>query len=635
MDNKESYSHGLVHYTSRDYNSLLEEFKSIIPKLTSLWYPDADADPGTVLLKLLASVADMLGTNLDWVANEVFAPSVSQRKDAEKVFGLIGYTLGWYKAARTEVTFTNNTESSLLIDFGFNGSNFSTVSTTTDITGQTRTITYNILPKTNSYGASESRSRRNILTNDIDVFSDSDPVTLGRGESCTRVAIEGELRSYTIQVAKVKQQNYVITLPSQHIDTTAIWVKAKANAADDDYLATQWVQCESTAEFIEPEPRYAVTYDNYSNAQITVSNYLNQLENYNNNYLVIYWVDCSGVIGCVGKDVLQNLTLAKQSDSFTPGDGQITCSNLSNTLEFPHTFTVTGNSPETAREAYFNSRNYINTWNSLVTLPDYNRFLNREAGVDCGVVLDCQKALEINMAIYEDSNLTDSQKSKMYITKYDFEEGNLDIDWKSALDLEFDPNNPKEHLFSTNFATYTAMCFAVHNDFKNSDYGQGKSSNVKVSNVTKFIRYQPPEDFRLAVIRDYEPLQAMSVEMKFGYARIFNFYVTGQIYTYRPVSTSVGNVIIETVKEALRLYFSPAARSFGQKPTVMEIVDVVQSCDEHIKYFDAGSLTNPVINYYNCDPEYFNYISFARYSDLPASATNIRIAPECIKRSNT
>ena len=48
MDNKESYSHGLVNYTSRDYNSLLEEFKSIIPKLTSLWYPDADADPAAI-----------------------------------------------------------------------------------------------------------------------------------------------------------------------------------------------------------------------------------------------------------------------------------------------------------------------------------------------------------------------------------------------------------------------------------------------------------------------------------------------------------------------------------------------------------------------------------------------------------
>lgn len=630
MASNDSYTRGLVNYTSRDYNSLVEEFKSIIPKLTSLWYPDADADPGAVLLKILASTADMLGVNLDWLANEVFAPSVSQRKDAEKVFGLIGYTLGWYKAARTEVTFTNNTELPITLDFGFNGSNFSTLTTSTDITGQARTITYNILPKTNSYGATDSRSRRNILTSDIDVFSDSDIVTLDRGESRTRVAIEGELRSYSIAVSKIKEQNYVITLPSQHIDTTAIWVKAKATASADEYLSTQWVQCETTAEFIEPEPRYAVTYDNYSNAQITISNYLNQLENYDNNYLVIYWIDCSGVIGCVSKDVLGDLLLAKPTDSYIPNDGQVSVSNLANTVEFPNTFTVTGGSPETAREAYYNSRNYINTWNSLVTLPDYNRFLKREAGVDCGVVIDCQKAVEINMSIYNDKNLTDDQKAKMYITRYDFPAGSPIKDWKTALDLDFDPQDPNKFVFAANFKPYTAMCFAIHNDFKNSDYGQGSSSLAQISNSPKFVRYKPPAIFIDKVIADYEPLQAMSVEVQFGYARIFKFYVAGQIYTYKPVSSSVGQVIIDTVKEALRLYFAPAARNFGEKPTVMEVVDVIQNCDNHIKYFDAGSVRTPVINYYDCDPEYFNYISFARYTDLPAAATNIRIAPECL-----
>ena len=75
------------------------------------------------------------------------------------------------------------------------------------------------------------------------------------------------------------------------------------------------------------------------------------------------------------------------------------CTNIDNTP--CGTYTVTGKSPETAKEAYYNSRNYINTWDSLVTLPDYTRFLKREAGVDCGVVIDCQKALEINMAIYQ------------------------------------------------------------------------------------------------------------------------------------------------------------------------------------------------------------------------------------------
>jgi hypothetical protein len=234
------------------------------------------------------------------------------------------------------------------------------------------------------------------------------------------------------------------------------------------------------------------------------------------------------------------------------------------------------------------------------------------------------------MEIYNNKNLTDSQKSKMYITKYDFPEGRDIFDWQSVLDLDFDPSDPQRYVFATNFKTYTAMCFAIHNDFKNSDFGSGISSEAQIKKSTKFMRYKPPQLFVENVIKDYEPLQAMSVKMEFGYARIFNFYVTGEIYTVKPVSSQVADAIVETAKEALRLYFSPAAREFGQKPTIMEVVDVIQNCDDHIRYFDAGSISNPVVNYYNCDSEYFNPISFARYIDLPESAQNIRVAPSCI-----
>ena len=89
MSEMESESNrGLINYASRDYQSLMEEFRTLVPKLTDLWKPEADADPGVVLGKLLASAADMLGVNIDYLANELFAPSVLQRKDAEKIFGL-------------------------------------------------------------------------------------------------------------------------------------------------------------------------------------------------------------------------------------------------------------------------------------------------------------------------------------------------------------------------------------------------------------------------------------------------------------------------------------------------------------------------------------------------------------------
>lgn len=619
-------SKGVVKYTSRDYQSIMKDFWDLVPKMTELWKPEADADPGVVLGKFLASVADMLGVNVDWLANEMFAPSVSQRKNAERLFALIGYDLGWYTAAKTEVTITNTSEADVTLDFGFNGSNFSTLNAYVDITGQARVITYNILPLTNTYGAYDSRARRVTTTEDIDVFADTDRVSLAPNESVTRVAIEGELRSYSISVNQVKNNNYIINLPSQHIDTTAIWVKAKTSQNDDEFLATQWKQCSSIAEFIVPEPRFAVTYDTYSNAQIQISNYLNQLENYENNYLTVYWIDCSGVIGCVGTDVLSNLLLAKNPNSITVSSGDIAVSNLSNTVELPNTWAVTGKSPETAKEAYLNSRNFINTWDSLITLPDFNRFLNREPGVDCGLVIDCQKALEINQAIFEDENLTDSQKSKMYITNYDFPQGDPNIDWTTMLNSKYTDASAKS--FVSNFKTYTAMCFAIHNDFNDSVWGNGQISPAQMSTGILFNRYKPPIQFIDNIVRDYRPLQAMSVELQFGYIRVFNFYVVGQIYPKKPVSKDVGNNIIAKVKEALALYFAPANRAIGQKPTVMEVVNVIRYADSRIDYFDAGSLKNPVINWYKCDESWFNYISFAKLYDPGDSAQNIRISPD-------
>lgn len=635
-------SRGLVRYTSRDYESIMEDFWDLIPKLTELWKPErwepedldavwkpeSAADPGVVLGKFLANIADMLGVNLDWLANEIYAPSVSQRKNAEKIFGLIGYELGWYTAARTEVTFTNVSTQPITVDFGFNGNNFCTLNAYTDITDQARVITYNVLPLTNSYGATDTRSRREITSQAIDVFANHDIVQLGEGESVTRVAIEGELRSVTKSVEDVKKNHCIINLPSQHIDTTAVWLKASASPNSDSYLNTQWIQCSSAAEFVEPEPRFAVTYDSYSNAQIQISNYLNQLENYDSNYLTVYWIDCSGVIGCVGENVLQNFQLAVPDSSTQFSAEALQIYNLSNTVELPHTNVVTGKSPETAKEAYFNSRNYINTWNSLVTLPDFNRFLNREPGVDCGYVLDCQKALEINLAIYNDPALTESQKSKMYITKYDFPEGDDTIDWKDALELGFDPSDPEKALFSTSFKRYTAMCFAIHNDFRNSTFGPGQTSTAQVSNKVNFLRYKPPIQFIDNVKHDYAPLQAMSVELEFGSLRIFNWYVVGQIYTKNSVSADVALNIVNKVKEALAIYFSPANRAVGQIPTVMEVVNVVRNADSRIDYFDAGSIHNPVINWKDCDVEYFNPISFARYEDI--GSNNIRISPDCL-----
>ena len=144
------------------------------------------------------------------------------------------------------------------------------------------------------------------------------------------------------------------------------------------------------------------------------------------------------------------------------------------------------------------------------------------------------------------------------------------------------------------------------------------------------MRYKPPVQFIDNVIRDYTPLQAMSVKLQFGYLRVFPWYVVGEIYPKKPVDKSTAYNLVRKVKEALAIYFAPANRKIGVKPTVMEVVDVVRNADTRIDYFDVGSSKYSAINYKNCDIQCFNAISFARYIDPGDSANNIRVNPHYI-----
>ena len=60
----EDYVRGLVKYTSRDYVSLKNEFFDLVPKLTSLWTPEADADPRSPQKPTLSKLAPMLVVTL-------------------------------------------------------------------------------------------------------------------------------------------------------------------------------------------------------------------------------------------------------------------------------------------------------------------------------------------------------------------------------------------------------------------------------------------------------------------------------------------------------------------------------------------------------------------------------------------
>ena len=97
-----------LKYTSKDYNSIYTDLVSAIPSITDLWTNTEDGDPGIVLVKLMSALGDMLSYNMDKQALEYYSSTVTQRKNAAKLFNLIGYKMHWYRSATNRISVTNN-----------------------------------------------------------------------------------------------------------------------------------------------------------------------------------------------------------------------------------------------------------------------------------------------------------------------------------------------------------------------------------------------------------------------------------------------------------------------------------------------------------------------------------------------
>lgn len=96
----------ILKYTSRDYDSIKTDLIDAIPSLTGLWTSREESDPGIVLVKMMSALGDMTSYNFDRQALEYYSSTVTQRKNASKLFSLVGYNMHWYQSALTTVTLT-------------------------------------------------------------------------------------------------------------------------------------------------------------------------------------------------------------------------------------------------------------------------------------------------------------------------------------------------------------------------------------------------------------------------------------------------------------------------------------------------------------------------------------------------
>ena len=86
-----------MSYTNKSFQDVYEEMLDLAGKISYRWNPKEsnESDPGVVLLKLCAILADKLNYNIDKNVLECFPVSVTQESNARELFAQLGYYMPW------------------------------------------------------------------------------------------------------------------------------------------------------------------------------------------------------------------------------------------------------------------------------------------------------------------------------------------------------------------------------------------------------------------------------------------------------------------------------------------------------------------------------------------------------------
>lgn len=95
-----------LSYTNKDFNSIYVELLDLAKELTQKWDPTIsnESDPGVILLKLDALIADKNNYNIDKNILEAFPQTVTQEVNARNSYKQLGYKMPWYQSATTTLT---------------------------------------------------------------------------------------------------------------------------------------------------------------------------------------------------------------------------------------------------------------------------------------------------------------------------------------------------------------------------------------------------------------------------------------------------------------------------------------------------------------------------------------------------
>lgn len=525
-----------ISYTNKDFQTIYPELLDLATRISKRWTPDKtnESDPGIVLTKLMAICADKNNYNIDKNVLEYFPSSVTQLPNAREVFSQRGYYMHWYNTADGEITVSAKSGGGLS---NLDGVDYVTIDAVFPaVTGADGATVYTIHPES---------VNRAIKTD---------------GSSTTFRVLQGVAKQYKtvvgnadITVADLDAEKRLY-FPNNSVAENGIFVKT---TNDGDF--SKWVRVDS----IDSKPLGSTVYEfgvsrDGANCYIQFPDDITSLIG---NGINLWYIETDGVAGNVGAGYLTKFATDVNGKYTKDGKESTILLNSDNIVFSQSSSFSNGVDPETIEEAYRGYKKTIGTFDTLVTLRDYNNAMYRSEIVPNGFVTDRTNDIQRAYNIVSESN---------------------DINVVNAFTSS---DGGKETMSAFDLCLYV---FQGDNGEMTSE--SAYNSTFKIANNYNMSDGQKQKDQCVIDLEDWYAGNNKSIQHDFVSwntgkpLMIKNKYVVRcNIIPQYSVTALQAGEIQENVKNALYKGLNSSKVDFGEEVTYDRVYNIILGADERIK----------------------------------------------------
>ena len=604
--NEQELNLSKLSYVNKDFRSIYPDLLDLVKLFTNRWDPSSsnESDPGVVLLKVGAFLADHLNYNIDKNILEAFLPSATQEESVRKIAEFGGYTPRYYRSAVGKVTIAYNPEI-------WPGGRISFPEFSFVISNDDGSITYTQLTPFNLDDKNVPATADFIEGTIQRLTVDSDIITLDNIDDYRR-----------------------IYFPNQYIAENGIFIY---NVDENGRRLTNEGYSWERTNYIYTKPIgtrcFKIDFDSSKN--LPYIEFPTDISNLIGSGLAIYYIYTAGSYGNVKAKELNTIVSISRNNL---NELSVAAANDMDNFEISNSASITnGCEPESINEIYDSYKKVVGTFDTLVSTQDYSNAI-RTAEDSVGSRYVSNGLITDRRCDYNDAlNVLSSKVTGTYFTNVSLNFGKLvfqgsmssapnipgqtEVGWvyrnttnnSSYICTKVTKDTSKEPVeynyewtkLSNNTITsgelesyldgmtpYDLIIYALQkyseSDYNSIYYWKALENSFKqIDGDAKIANgVTGTEDNLIAKLEDYKCINHTFRDLKDGQVYCFKNYVplNVDIVPFNKVTKYERLEIISNIRKAISDNFNASKVEFGEELNYDEVKKVIENADPRINY---------------------------------------------------